>query len=154
MHYEDFNCQVCHSQDYNNCGSCHIHGEGARIPAYMDFKIAMNPIPEVKEGYKFALVRRSLSAPDSWKEYGVAEYANFDAFPTYNFTTPHNILRWTTRTEVADGASCTSNCHIRNEDGVLINKSLFLFEENLLDWEKSASSGITVDGNLPSSWTK
>jgi len=154
MHYEDFNCQVCHSQDYNNCGSCHIHGEGARIPAYMDFKIAMNPIPEVKEGYKFALVRRSLSAPDSWKEYGVAEYANFDAFPTYNFTTPHNILRWTTRTEVADGASCAANCHIRNEDGVLINKGLFLFEENLLDWEKSASSGIAVDGNLPSSWTK
>lgn len=151
-HFEDFNCQVCHSQDYNNCASCHIHGEGARVPAYMDFKIAMNPIPDVIKDYKFTLVRRTLSAPDSWEKYGVPEYANFDAFPTYNYTTPHNILRWTTRTEVAEGASCSSNCHIRKEDGVLINKSLFLFEENLLDWEKSATTGITVDGNLPSSW--
>jgi len=26
IHYDDFNCHVCHSQNYNNCGSCHIHG--------------------------------------------------------------------------------------------------------------------------------
>ncbi len=154
LHYEDFNCQVCHSQDYNNCGSCHIHGEGARIPSYQDFKIAMNPIPDIKEDYKFALVRRTLAAPDNWKEYGVDDYSNFDIFPTYNYTTPHNILKWTSRTQVAEGAKCGSNCHIRKEDGVLINKELFLFEENLLDWEKSASRKITVDGKLPKSWTK
>jgi len=118
----------------------------------MDFKIAGNPIPEIKEGYELCLVRRTLAAPDNWKEYGVAEYANFDAFPTYNYTSPHNILKWTTRTEVAQGASCSSNCHIRNVDGVLINKELYLFEENLLDWEKSATSGMTVDGKLPDSW--
>ena len=34
-HMGDFNCQVCHSQDYNNCGSCHVHGDGARVPAYL-----------------------------------------------------------------------------------------------------------------------
>ena len=150
IHYDDFNCQVCHSQDYNNCGSCHIHGEGARIPSYLDFKIAANPIPDVKKDFKFCLVRRTLGAPDNWEKYGVAEYANFDVFPTYNYTSPHNILRWTSRTE--GGSSCSSNCHIRNEDGVLINKELFLFEENLLDWEKGATSKITVDGKLPDNW--
>ena len=150
MHADDFNCQVCHSQDYNNCGSCHVHGEGARVPSYMDFKIALNPIPDVKEGFEFALVRRTLAAPDNWEKYGVDEYANFDAFPTYNYTTPHNILRWTSRTE--GGGSCSANCHIRNENGNLINKELFLFEENLLDWEINATSKITVDGKLPSSW--
>jgi len=154
MHYDDFNCQVCHSQNYNNCGSCHVHGEGARIPSYLDFKIALNPIPDVKKGYKLSLVRRTLAAPDNWERYGVSEYANFNAFPTYNYTTPHNILRWTTRTQVADGASCSANCHIRNENGNLVNKKLFLFEENLLDWEKGATSGITVDGKLPASWFK
>jgi thiosulfate/3-mercaptopyruvate sulfurtransferase len=154
IHYDDFNCQVCHSQDYNNCGSCHVHGEGARVPSYMDFKIAMNPIPDIKTGFNFCLVRRTLAAPDNWKEYGVDQYANFDQFPTYNYTSPHNLQKWTTRTQVEDGASCSSNCHIRNEGGVLINKELYLFEENLLDWEKSATGSITVDGNLPDSWTK
>jgi len=151
-HIEDFNCQVCHSQKYNNCGSCHIHGEGARVPSYMDFKIGLNPLPEIKDDYEFALIRRTLADPDNWKEYGVDQYENFDAFPTYNYTTPHNILRWTKRTQVDAGKSCGTNCHIRNENGVLINKELYLFEENLLDWEKEATKKITVDDELPDSW--
>lgn len=151
-HADDFNCHVCHSQDYNNCGSCHVHGEGARIPAYMDYKIAVNPLPDIKTGFDFTLVRRTLAAPDNWKEYGVEEYANFEAFPTYNYTSPHNILRWTKRTQVTNGKSCSSNCHIRNENDVLINKELYLFEEDLLEWEKVASMGIVVDGKLPESW--
>ncbi len=152
FHIDDFNCQVCHSQKYNNCGSCHIHGEGARIPAYMDFKIAANPLPDLKPGFGFTLVRRTLAAPDNWKEYDVEEYANFDALPTYNYTSPHNILRWTDRTQVASGKSCSSNCHIRNENGTLINKEWYLFQENLLEWEVNATGGITVDGKLPDSW--
>lgn len=151
-HYKDFNCQVCHSQVYNNCGSCHIHGEGARVPSYMDFKIAQNPIPTVKTGFKFTLVRRTLAAPDNWKEFGVAQTSNFTAFPTYNFTSPHNILRWTDRTKVADGRSCNANCHIHNDNGVLVNKNLYLFGSDLLYWEIHSTSKITVDGNLPSSW--
>ena len=126
---------------------------GARVPSYMDFKIAVNPLPDIKEEYDFALVRRTLAAPDNWKEYGVVEYANFNAFPTYNYTTPHNILKWTDRTNVDDGKSCYANCHIRNEDGVLINKNLYLFQEDLLEWEQNATGHITVDGKLPSSWT-
>lgn len=152
MHIGDFNCQVCHSQDYNNCGSCHIHGEGARIPSYQDFKIALNPLPNIKSEYKFALVRRTLSAPDSWKEYGVEELSAFDALPTYNYTTPHNLLKWTSRTTVESGQSCSYNCHIRTEDGNQVNSELYLFDSDLLDWEKTASSGIIVDDKLPESW--
>ncbi|MGC9341356.1 MAG: hypothetical protein ACP5E3_01500 [Bacteroidales bacterium] len=152
VHYNDFNCQVCHSQDYNNCGSCHIHGEGARIPAYLDFKIGKNPIPEDRPDFDFALLRRTLAAPDNWKEYGLDDYANFEAFPTYNYTTPHNLLKWTERTQVEQGASCYANCHIRNEGGVLINKELYLFYEDLLVWEQEATQHITVDDQLPASW--
>lgn len=152
MHLGDFNCQVCHSQDYNNCGSCHIHGDGARIPSYMDFKIARNPLPDIKTGFDLTLIRRTLAAPDNWEKYDVPEYANFAAFPTYNYTSPHNILRWTSRTTSDDGKSCSSNCHIRNEGGNLVNKNLYLFQENLLEWELEASNGIVVDGHLPESW--
>lgn len=149
-HIEDFNCHVCHSQDYNNCGSCHVHGEGARVPSYMDFKIALNPLPEDKD-FEFALVRRTLAAPDNWKEYGVDEYLDFDAHPTYNFTTPHNIQLITSRTDVG-GEHCASKCHIRTEADSVYNRELYLFESDLLDWEINATAGITVDGELPPGW--
>jgi len=153
QHIDDFNCQVCHSQDYNNCGSCHVNAEGARIPSYMDFKIAMNPLPDIKEGYRMALVRRTLAAPDNWSAYGVEDYTNFDAFPTYNYTTPHNILRWTSRTTVEEGQTCSASCHIRVEGDTVLNSHLFLFKKDLLDWEHGATDGITVDDELPVSWS-
>ena len=152
LHYRSFNCQVCHSQNYNNCGSCHIHGEGARIPSYMSFKIAANPLPQLKQGFDFTLVRRTLAAPDNWERYGIAQYANFNVAPTYNYTSPHNILRWTDRTKVQAGQPCYFACHIRNEGGTLVNKNLYLFQSDLLDWEAAASAGITVDGKLPQDW--
>ncbi len=154
VHMSTFDCQVCHSQNYNNCGSCHVHVEGARIPSYMDFKIAKNPLPDIKTGFKFALVRRTLAAPDNWSAYGVAEYSNFNALPTYNYTTPHNILRWTDRTTITAGGSCFSSCHIKTEGTTVINKSLYLFQDNLLDWEKNATTSITVNNDLPSGWLK
>ncbi|HAN77980.1 MAG TPA: hypothetical protein DCQ31_09505 [Bacteroidales bacterium] len=153
VHYDDFNCQVCHSQDYNNCGSCHVHGEGARVPSYMDFKIAVNPLPTIKTGFKFATVRRTLAAPDNFVEYGLSKYANFDVLPMYNFTTPHNIQRFTKRTTGSD--NCASNCHIRVENGVQINRNLYLFESDLKEaWEKSSTKHLTVDGKLPANWFK
>ncbi|MEN8155421.1 MAG: hypothetical protein ABFS10_00600 [Bacteroidota bacterium] len=152
-HFDDFNCQVCHSQEYNNCGSCHIHGEGARVSAYMDFKIAVNPLPDLKPGYDFAVVRRTLAAPDNWEKYGVDEYANFEAFPTYNYNTPHNLQLWTERTIIKDGVTgCGSSCHIRNEGDSLINKELYLFKSDLLEWELEATGPITVDDKLPPGW--
>lgn len=151
QHYDDFNCQVCHSQDYNNCGSCHIHGQGARVPSYMGFKIARNPLPGLKPGFDFTLVRRTLAAPDNWAVYQQPDYTNFNALPTYNYTSPHNILKFTSRTTVG-GGSCSSKCHIRNEGGTLVNKELYLFNSDLLQWEQGATSGITCDGQLPSSW--
>ncbi len=154
-HYTTFSCNTCHSQSYNNCGSCHIHGDGARIASYQDFKIGINPIPDAKPGLKFALLRRTLMAPDSWEKYGVSVLPNFDAFPVYNYTTPHNIQRWTARTKVEAGKPCTDACHITKDGDNVKNKQWFLFESDFkYDWEKTSSKGLTVDGKLPSSWPK
>ena len=153
MHLGDFNCQMCHSQDYNSCGSCHVHGEGTRIPSYQDFKIAVNPLPEIKD-FNFVTVRKTPSAPDTWERYGVESYAMHDALPTYNYTSPHNIIKWTNRTKVEEGKSCSANCHLRVEDGKIINEDIYLFEKDLHDYEKGASTGITVDNKLPKSWTE
>lgn len=151
VHLTTFNCQTCHSQDYNNCASCHIGGEGARVPSYLGFKIGMNPIPTTRP-YKFATLRRSLMAPDSWKNYGIATLANFDVRPTYKYATPHNIIRWTTRTKVAAGKACYDNCHIIKEGTVFRNKGLYLWNSDLLSWEVNADKQIVVDGKLPRSW--
>ncbi len=152
VHYKTFSCNTCHSQDYNNCASCHIGGEGARVPSYQSFKIGLNPIPDIKP-FKYAVLRRSLMAPDSWKNYGVANLPNFNVRPTYKYATPHNIQKWTSRTNVAAGKACYDACHIiKNSDGTYKNKNIYLFRSNLESWELSATSSITVDGKLPSKW--
>ncbi|MEZ5069736.1 MAG: hypothetical protein R2751_01910 [Bacteroidales bacterium] len=152
MHYDDFQCQICHSQEYNTCGACHIKDGHAEIESHMEFKIGVNPLPDLKD-YDLALVRRTLAHPDNWVGYGEdLAYENFDALPTYNYTTPHNILRWTAQTQVEGGQNCSSNCHIRNEGGTLINSELYLFESDLYDWDLEATSGVAVDGELPAYW--
>jgi hypothetical protein len=152
VHYESFQCQMCHSQEYNNCGACHIKDGHADFGPYMDFKIALNTLPDLKDG-KFALVRRTLAHPDNWKGYGDdLVYSNFDVHPTYNYTTPHNILKWTRQTVVEEDASCTSSCHIRNEGGMLVNSELYLWADSLENWEHGATDAYTVDGQLPSKW--
>jgi hypothetical protein len=81
-------------------------------------------------------------------------YDNFEVFPTYNYTTPHNILKLTARTDVEEGASCSSNCHIREEGGILVNSEYYLWADSLLNWEIDATQAYTVDGELPAYWFK
>jgi thiosulfate/3-mercaptopyruvate sulfurtransferase len=157
MHLGDFNCQVCHSQDYNNCGSCHVGGEGARIPSHIKFKIGMNPLPEDVQPFRMATLREAPHAPDSWQNYGTENLSNFDTQPTYKYTTPHNILKWTTRTaedpeEGTPFSPCYQGCHIVEQGDSVLNKELYLFEEDLEDWEVEANQNTIVDGKLPSSW--
>jgi thiosulfate/3-mercaptopyruvate sulfurtransferase len=145
-------CQICHSQPYNTCGACHVKEGHAAFGPFADFKIALNPIPDLKDG-KLALVRRTLAHPENWVGYGEElEYANFDVLPTFNYTTPHNILLKTPQTTVEPGQSCSASCHIRNEGGTLYNTELYLWADSLYDWEVTATSPYTVDGELPASW--
>ena len=152
-HGGEFSCYVCHSQPYNSCGACHVKDGHAELPSHADFKIALNPIPDVKTGEKFALVRRTLGHPDNWVGYGEdLAYENFDVFPIFNYTTPHNILARTAQTTPAEGMGCGSSCHIRNESGTLVNTELYLWADSLDAWAYESTVGITVDGELPGSW--
>jgi len=152
QHVDDFQCQICHSQSYNSCGACHIAEGHAEIEAFMDFKIALNTIPNVKDN-KLALVRRTQAHPDNWVGYGEdLVYENFEVLPTFNYTTPHNIIRKTARTDVEEGTACYSNCHIRNEGGTLINSEYYLWRDSLHTWELEATKAYAVDGELPPYW--
>jgi hypothetical protein len=100
-------------------------------------------------------------APDSWQNYGIPTLSNFDVAPTYKYTTPHGLIKITTRTGFKDESgnwqtytNCTEGCHIsKNPDGTYNNKELYLFDsDNIETWEKSANTQIIVDGKLPPSW--
>ena len=123
--------------------------------SYQDFKIALNPLTDAKPGFKFAVVRHTLMAPDSWSLYGLPNLSNFNVLPVFNYATPHNIIRWTSRTQVESGKSCNDNCHIKKEGTDYRNKNLYLFDSDFkFDWERSSSSTMTVDGKLPADWFK
>ncbi len=134
MFYED-KCTTCHKDITDNFTTSIHNGTGQKR------KVAM---------------RSGLSGPEEFDQLPAHQIEgyndNFDAFPMYNYTTPHNILRWTSRTNDA-GGSCSMNCHIRKQGDSLVNKNLYLFMEDLEeDWEISSTSHITVDGELPSWW--
>jgi hypothetical protein len=145
-HWNDLACQVCHSQQYQNCGSCHVN-TGVRNGPYMGFKIGMNAMPSVKR-FKYVVLRNAPFAPDTWSDYGIPSMANFSAAPTFKLASPHNILRFTERTTVASGKPCFDACHVSSGR----NKQWFLFQADLQSWEVQANAPVVVDGHLPSSW--
>lgn len=147
MHWNKLSCQSCHAQDYQNCGSCHVNAEAVRKGPFMGFKIGINTMPGTFR-FKFVVLRNTPAAPDTWSKFGIPVLANFDAAPTFKLATPHNIQRWTPRTQVQSGQACYEACHISNGR----NKGVFLFDSDLLDWEKAANRPVVVDGKLPAGW--
>ena len=147
MHWDTISCQGCHAQDYNNCGSCHVD-TGARIGPYLGYKLGMNPLPNIKSS-KYVVLRQTVAAPDTWSNYGLPAYPNFNVEPTFKLATPHSNQRWTARTKVEPGQSCFEACHIKNGK----NKEVFLFNSDFTQpWEAAANKSVVVDGKLPSGW--
>jgi len=111
-------CQVCHSQPYKNCNTCHPNPagdeEGYSIePSYVMFKIGKNTQPDVRE-YDYTVVRHVPVHPtDTFNEamWGGLELSGFDDIPTWKYASPHNIKLWTPQTTVEQGQDCGAACH-------------------------------------------
>jgi thiosulfate/3-mercaptopyruvate sulfurtransferase len=146
-HWGDLQCQVCHSQDYKSCNRCHA-GEGLEEPSYMSFKIGRNPVPDLRP-YTYVLLRHIPVAPDTYREWGVTELASFDVLPTWKYTAPHNVKRWTDRTLVAEGADCGDACH-----GTPDESGFFLRQADLdaSPEEADANRHLIVPDGSPESW--
>jgi len=108
-------CQVCHSQPYKNCTNCHnlVADEEPNKydidPSVVQFKIAQNPSPHRPE-YDYVVVRHVPVDPGTYDDWGLTLPGYLDE-PTWKYTSPHNILRITPQTTVADGATCATACH-------------------------------------------
>ena len=142
IHNNRVQCQVCHSQTYTNCYSCHTATDEDGIPYFVtnldfeDMKIGFNPDRIPGNNYKFVLLRHVPVDPKVFDYYVKDGFDRFDVEPTWKRTSPHNIRRRTWQ-----NASC-NNCHGQRD--------LFLSTTDLLDYEKKANFGLTVsDDQIP-----
>jgi thiosulfate/3-mercaptopyruvate sulfurtransferase len=122
-------CQVCHSQPYKNCTNCHNLDSGFDIdPSRIQLKIARNLSPYRSE-YDFALVRHTPIDPNTYADWGLSLPGYLDE-PTWQYTSPHNIKRWTPQTTVNTGEMCFESCHSTPDgpDGFFLRES-DLYEE-------------------------
>jgi hypothetical protein len=136
-------CQVCHSQDYKNCNECHTGGSGIAEPSYITYKIGKNPIQSQSRPYDYVVVRHIPIAPDTYASWGVASLANYDSEPTWKYATPHNIQRWTARTDTTNGQQCWSNCH----NNWVEELTTYLRNEDLKDYELEANKDVVIPEN-------
>ena len=165
MHYDKLSCFVCHSQRYNNCTGCHVKGEWKTDPEYQnrnpeeDFRIGYNP-NQTESGmfrFEFITVRHIPVVPNTYANWG-AESANltdYDKYPTWKYTSPHNIRRFTARTDTTGGKQCWESCHTKSGFGNPENKKYFLFRGYIqTNWpdEVNANESTVVDDHLPDGW--
>lgn len=136
-------CQVCHSQPYKNCNGCHTGGAGITGPSYFKFKIAKNKfnLEAANRNYDYVTVRHIPIAPDTYASWGIADLPNYDSEPTWKYTTPHNIQRWTAQTDTTGTmGDCGAKCHK--------SKEYYLTIDDLLDYEKEANKEIVMDDKM------
>lgn len=143
QHGAALSCQVCHSEVYTSCDGCHVQVSAETGSPYytlddhyMTFMIGRNTIRSFDRPYEYVTVRHVPIAEDSYAYYGENLLPNFDAAPTWVYTTPHNIQRITPQNR-----SCEA-CHG--------NPDLFLTADKVAPNEFTANEAVIVDlGAIP-----
>ena len=137
IHGADLSCQVCHSITYSSCDGCHVAISEKTGAAYFEtdgtyatFLIGLNTQRSYTRPYQYVPVRHVPSAADSFTFYGENLLPNFNALPTWAYTTPHNIQLKTPQAE-----SCNA-CHG--------NPELFLTLDKVRPEELEANLSVIV----------
>ena len=139
FHIGNVQCQVCHSQTYVNCYSCHTgtDKEGNRYfqneKEVESMKIGLNYDNEPGKDPKYILVRHEPSDLEVFDFYVKDAFTNFGNTPTWKRASPHNIQRFTWQT-----ANC-NNCHG--------NRDLFLDAGDLPEYAVKANAKVIVPDN-------
>lgn len=141
MHSEGLSCQVCHAITYTSCDGCHVAiSENSGKPffetqaTYNTFAIGRNPLQSEERPYEFVLLRHVPVATTSFQYYGENLLPNFNALPTWLYTTPHNI-----QLNTPQNASCEA-CHT--------DATLFLTADKVKPEELDANLTVVVE-DLP-----
>ncbi|OIP51500.1 MAG: hypothetical protein COX17_06315 [Deltaproteobacteria bacterium CG23_combo_of_CG06-09_8_20_14_all_60_8] len=145
-------CAVCHANEYFNCTNCHVSldiKEAGKIKVIFPsdplftFKIGKNIDITPNNPYKYNLVRHSPMKKDSLASLRSFQdvltgkpgpedlISNYDALPTWNSASVHNIQRHTKQ-----NSSCNA-CHG--------HKELFLTKDDLVPEDPKANQKIIFD---------
>lgn len=143
IHIGKVQCQVCHSQTYVNCYSCHTGRDDQGLYYFTNqkeveaMKIGLNYDKKAPDaGYDYMLVRHVPVDHELFDFYVKDALTNFDNTPNWKRASPHNIQRKTWQ-----NANC-NNCHGKRD--------LFLNDGDLLDYEKKANQPVVVsDKKVP-----
>lgn len=137
---DDLDCYVCHSQPYNSCNSCHtnsVYREGygetdtpdvftgaegykefpsfkiGKNPAYQDAGGPWSPAMSAHPESEWVLLRHIPVVEDTYYPWDWQTLEHYDKQETWQYTSPHNIQRWTAQTlvDTTAGEPCGSNCH-------------------------------------------
>jgi len=137
-------CQICHSQTYKSCNSCHVQ-KGITGHSYPTFKIGKNYMKNDLRNFDYILVRHIPIAPDTYDNWGGSiSLTTFDAAPTWKYATPHNIQLWTPQTDTTGTSWCGESCH-SNFDKYLLTPADV--DSNYLDAELKANAPVFVKDN-------
>jgi thiosulfate/3-mercaptopyruvate sulfurtransferase len=137
-------CQACHSQSYKNCSNCHAGGESD--PSVLTFKIGKNPIPSERRPYDFVVLRHIPVVESTYENWGLASLDNFDAVPTWKYSSPHNIRRLTDRTSLDGETPSCGACHCWEDNEM---EDPFLRLEDLEEGDSEANLDLTVEAGSP-----
>lgn len=137
LHQSNVACQVCHAAGaYKQCFNCHVGTDDEGLPyrqlepSELDFKIGRNPQQSEERPWSYVLLRHVPVVRDTFGYYGEDLLPNFDAVPTWKYTTPHNIQK-----DTPQNADC-NNCHG--------NADLFLTAGDVAPDELEANSSVIV----------
>jgi len=136
IHKDQVSCNVCHSQPYKNCYTCHFGKDKNGFKFFknkkstINFKIGLNPLRSEKRPEKFVTVRHVPIDQGSFKFYVKNGLTNFDKLPTWKLATPHNIRRKTSQNQTCNA------CHG--------NVNLFLLKKDVEKKYLKANKGVIV----------
>jgi hypothetical protein len=99
---------------------------------YQTFLIGRNPLQTEDRPYRFVPLRHIPVASTSYEYYGENLLPNFNALPTWAYSTPHNIQKYTPQ-----NASCET-CH--SGDG-----KFFLTTDKVNTGELDANTAVVMD---------
>lgn len=138
QHGGELSCQVCHSVAYTSCDGCHVaisdtsgNPYYATEGSYLGFYIGKNPRKSYDRPYTYVTLRHVPVATDNFAFYGDNLLPNYNALPTWVYTTPHNIQRETPQT-----ASCNA-CHG--------NADIYLTADKVYPEELEANLSVIVE---------
>ena len=146
-------CYVCHSQPYNNCSSCHVGDHGSSSNTAIKF--GYNYDTDLHKG-DWITVRHIPTDDSTFANWGEIINLNDETQrPNWEYTSPHNIRKFTAQTDTTGGGSCGLNCHLSTgvPDSIrAINTQRFLWRSDIEESEAGANDKVTADDEVPSSW--